>query len=179
MLNFARQREPERGRLDLNGVVEDELALLARLLGPGIRLVRRLDPAGAPVEADRTQVEQVLMNLVLNARDAMGEGGTITISTNRVRNRVWLEGGPCRVNGPTVHLRVEDTGTGMDEATRRQIFTPFFTTKPAGGGTGLGLSIVQAIVKRSQGCLEVASRLGVGTMFEVILPDADRRPTCA
>ncbi len=179
LLGFARRREPERGRLDLNVVVEDALVLLARLLGPGITLVQRLDPAGAPIVADRTQVEQVLMNLVLNARDAMREGGTITVGTLRVRDRIWPEGERCRVDGPTVHLRVADTGTGMDEATCRQIFTPFFTTKSAHGGTGLGLSIVQAIVKRSRGCLEVASRPGAGTTFEVILPDADHRPTRA
>jgi len=128
---------------------------------------------GAPVRADRSQLEQVLFNLVLNARDAMPQGGTLTVSTSRVPARVWPVDAPCRVTGPIVRLRVEDTGVGMDEATRRQIFTPFFSTKTDGKGNGLGLAIVDAAVKRAGGCLEVVSRPGRGTTFDVILPDAE------
>ena len=172
LLTFARRQDHEPGLVELNGIAEDAVVLLGRLLGAGIKLVKQLDPAGAPVRADRSQLEQVLMNLVLNARDAMPEGGTVTVSTTRMPGREWPEGARCRVKGPLVRLRVADTGVGMDEVLRRQIFTPFFTTKTEGRGTGLGLLIVQAVVKRCGGCLEVSSRPGAGSVFDVILPDA-------
>ena len=173
LLALARRQELNAERVELNTLTRDTLSLLGRLLGPRVKLVNRLEPMGAPVRADRSQLEQVLFNLVLNARDAMPQGGTLTVSTSRVPARVWPEDAPCRVVGPIVRLRVEDTGIGMDEATRRQLFTPFFSTKSGGKGNGLGLAIVDAVVKRSGGCLEVVSRPGWGTTFDVILPDAE------
>jgi len=158
LLNFARRQKVDHELQDLNVVVDHVVVMLGRLLGYSIDLVKRLDPAGAPVRADRSQLEQVLMNLLLNARDAMPDGGTITISTTR---------------GPDiVRLRVEDTGSGMDDATRCRAFEPFFTTKDAGKGSGHGLSTVNTIVKQSGGRVEVSSQVGVGTTFDVILPVA-------
>jgi PAS domain S-box-containing protein len=173
LLALARCQELNAEPVELNTLTRDALGLLGRLLGPRVKLVNRLEPMGAPVRADRSQLEQVLFNLVLNARDAMPQGGTLTVSTSRVPARVWPVDAPCRVTGPIVRLRVEDTGVGMDEATRRQIFTPFFSTKTDGKGNGLGLAIVDAAVKRAGGCLEVVSRPGRGTTFDVILPDAE------
>jgi two-component system cell cycle sensor histidine kinase/response regulator CckA len=175
LLAFARRQGPAQGCIELNLLTSETLTFLSRLLGPGVQVVQRLDPAGASVKADRSQLEQVLMNLVLNARDAMPHGGTVTVSTVRLHERRWPEESRCRVQGPLVLLRVEDTGIGMEESVRRQIFTPFFTTKGPQAGTGLGLSVVQTVVKQSGGCLEVTSHPGTGTAFEVILPDAGAR----
>lgn len=116
------------------------------------------------MRCDRTQLEQVLMNLVLNACDAMAEGGGITITTRRLQDP----------RGPFVRLRVQDTGVGMDAATRLRAFEPFFTTKPPGKGTGLGLSTVYMIAKQAGGSVQVASRLGAGSTFDVALPDAEK-----
>jgi len=163
LLTFARPHPAEPERLDLNAVVKDEAAMLAPLLGAKHKLILGLDPSGAPVCCDRTQLEQVLMNLVLNACDAMANGGGITITTRRLKDP----------RGPVVRLRVQDTGVGMDEATQRRAFEPFFTTKPPGKGTGLGLSTVYMIVKQAGGSVQVASRVGAGSTFDVALPDAE------
>ncbi|HJR34428.1 MAG TPA: ATP-binding protein, partial [Gemmatimonadales bacterium] len=173
LMDFARQKRTPRARVELNRVAENSLVLLERLLGSRVRLIKRLDPAGAPVTADGSQLEQVIMNLVLNARDAMPQGGTVTVSTSRISHLQWPAESPCHGLTQVVRLRVEDTGTGMDEATQRQIFRPFFTTKAPGSGTGLGLAIVETVVKRSGGCVEVTSRPEVGTTFDVYFPEAD------
>jgi len=165
LLTFARPHPVEPERLDLNAVVRDETAMLGPLLGSKHKLILGLDPTGAPVRCDRTQLEQVLMNLVLNARDAMADGGGITITTRRLNDP----------RGPVVRLRVQDTGVGMDEATQLRAFEPFFTTKPPGKGTGLGLSTVYMIVTQAGGSVQVASRVGAGSTFDVVLPDAEPR----
>ena len=173
LLDFARHKRVRAARVELNRVTENALVLLQRLLGTQVRLISRLDPSGAPVTADGSQLEQVLMNLVLNARDAMPQGGTVTVSTSRISHLRWPAESPCHGLERVVRLRVEDTGAGMDEATQRQIFRPFFTTKAPGSGTGLGLAIVEAVVKRSGGCVEVTSRPERGTTFDVYFPDAE------
>jgi two-component system, cell cycle sensor histidine kinase and response regulator CckA len=178
LLAYARNAEGAAQPIDLNTVVRDANAWLARLVGARITLVERLNDAGTPVIADRNAIVQLLVNLVVNARDAMPAGGTITISTDRLA--AWHAGGdsPCAVAGPVVRLRVEDTGPGMDERTRRRIFEPFYSTKPAGTGSGLGLSIVAGVVRQARGCIEVLSDVGAGTRFDIILPAdtaADRR----
>jgi len=176
LLAFARKKEICKARVELNGITENAVVLLGRLLGPGVRLVKRLDPSGAPVEADESQLEQVLMNLVLNARDAMPSGGTVTVSTKRIRGQRWSDSSACRGLERVVRLRVEDNGFGMDEETQKKMFAPFFTTKPPGRGTGLGLTIVQSVVKKSGGCVEVSSSLGGGTTVDLFFPDADVAP---
>jgi PAS domain S-box-containing protein len=173
LLDFARQKGTTVARVDLNRIAEDSLVLLERLMGSRVRLVKRLDPTGAPVTADGSQLEQVLMNLVLNARDAMPQGGTITVSTSRISHLQWPAESPLHGLDRVVRLRVEDTGAGMDEATQQQIFQPFFTTKAPGSGTGLGLAIVEAVVKRSGGCVGVTSRPEGGSTFDVYLPETD------
>jgi signal transduction histidine kinase len=170
LLAFSRAQPSSRAVIDLNAIVTDLGRMLDRLIGEDIVLVTKLaDPIGA-VEADRGQIEQVLMNLVVNARDAMPAGGTLTIETGDDaldEARAAEIGLPA---GPYVTLVVRDTGSGMDEATLAHIFDPFFTTKATGQGTGLGLSTVYGIVKQSGGAVAVTSVLGEGSRFTIHLP---------
>jgi two-component system cell cycle sensor histidine kinase/response regulator CckA len=159
LLGFARKRPTELERVDLNAVIADVTGLMRRLMPSNLELVARLDASGAYVRGQQSRLEQVVMNLLLNARDATPAGGRITIST--VSGRM-----------PFVRLRVQDTGEGMDDATRRRVFEPLFTTKPEGKGTGFGLSTLHAIVTQLGGHVEVSSEVGVGSTFEVTLPNA-------
>jgi two-component system cell cycle sensor histidine kinase/response regulator CckA len=166
---------PQPKVLDLNDLVTGLGTMLQRLIGEDIDLRLVLPPDLGRVNADPGHIEQVLMNLVVNARDAMPNGGVIAIET---ANTCLDEGqgGPYLAvkPGPYILLAVSDTGTGMDEATQARLFEPFFTTKSAGRGTGLGLSTVLGIVKQSGGALEVSSAPGCGTSMKVYLPRMDR-----
>lgn len=162
ILAFSRNEEPVEGIHDLNDVVGGLQRTLLRLLGGAVRLEMRLAPSPVRVRADAGQLEQVLMNLVVNARDAMEDGGTVTIATG-------VEG-PRPDGGWWSRLSVSDTGCGMDAPTLSRVFEPYFTTKATGQGTGLGLSIVRGIVERTDGQVEVASAPGRGTTFHVLLP---------
>jgi CheY-like chemotaxis protein len=161
--------------LELNSVVRELEPVLRRTLGETVSLELRLAPHG-PIRADRGQLHQVLLNLTLNARDAMPLGGVMTIETAAV------ELGPSDLTehpevrlrqGPYVLLRMSDTGHGMDQETARHVFEPFFTTKGVGKGTGLGLSTVYGIVKQSDGYIWVDSEPGQGASFRVYLPLAE------
>ena len=156
LLSFSRMREPKLEPVDLNPVIARVQGLLGRLIGADVRIETALTNEPAQVHADPAQVEQVLINLALNARDAMPEGGVLSISTER--------------DGRSVLLRVADTGVGMDATTCERIFEPFFTTKPAGEGTGLGLTNVYSIVVQTGGDVAVESRVGAGTTFTIALP---------
>ena len=169
------RKQPRRVRsLDLSTVVSESSKILSRLAGETIELEIRLHPALGGVRADAGQIEQVLLNLVLNARDALPEGGRITIET---RNEELAADGTSPHGeippGSYVLLTVTDTGPGMDAATRAKIFEPFFTTKETGKGTGLGLAVAHGIVHQSGGEIEVDSEVGVGTAFKVYLPRFD------
>ncbi len=157
LLAFSRQQVLRPAVLRLDEVVSALEPALRRLLGDGRELVLRVLPGSEPVFADRGQLEQVLMNLALNARDAMPEDGRLTIETGRAPD------------GSAV-LAVSDTGHGMDEETRARIFEPFFTTRPTGQGTGLGLAVVHGIVHQSGGRIGVESAPGAGTTFRIFLP---------
>jgi len=174
LLAFSRKQELQPKALDINSVVSDMDKLLRRLIGEDIELLTRLTPDLGTVMADPGQIEQVLMNLVVNARDAMADGGKITIETTNVRLNDDSTGSLARLpRGPYVLLEVSDTGTGMDAALQERIFEPFFTTKAVDKGTGLGLSTVYGVVKQSGGNITVHSEVGIGTSFKVYLPKVD------
>ncbi|MGD8699053.1 MAG: ATP-binding protein [Gemmatimonadales bacterium] len=171
LLAFSRKRESLLSVLSLNDIVDELVDMLCRLVGTSVELKARLDPALGYVKADATRLGQVVMNLVVNARDAMPDGGTITIETANVElDEEYAAAHPSAKPGPHVMLAVSDTGFGMDEATQSRIFEPYFTTKGPGKGTGLGLSTVYNIVKDSRGNIWVYSTPGRGTTFRVYLP---------
>jgi signal transduction histidine kinase len=171
LLTFSRKQVLERRTVDLNVVIVDMSAMLKRLIGEHITVVTSLGRSGTHVNADRGQLEQVLLNLAVNARDAMTKGGTLSLTTSTLQSDGT--GSPSLPAGRFVELVVTDTGVGMDEATRARIFEPFFTTKPAGAGTGLGLSTVYGVVEQHEGYIVVESTPGLGTTFRIYLPQVD------
>ncbi|MCX6620721.1 MAG: response regulator, partial [Acidobacteria bacterium] len=176
LLAFSRKQVLRQEGLDLNEVIAEVEKTLLRLVGEDVEIVSRFQPI-ASVLADRHQITQVLMNLVVNARDAMPDGGTITIETRNTSRE-----GRCNIShteiqpGPYVQVTVRDTGCGMDQETLEQVFEPFFTTKEAGKGTGLGLATVQGIVAQSGGHVTVESTLGQGTAISFYLPAVIQKP---
>ncbi len=174
LLAYSRQQLLQPTRLDLTELVRQSVPALSRLLGPGIRVELDQDPDVVPVRADPAQLDQVLVNLALNARDAMDGQGTLSVTTEMV---VLREGerahwpGVRMPAGRYARLTVSDTGHGMDAATRARVFEPFFTTKSSGQGSGLGLATVYGIVKQSGGFIWVYSEVGHGTSFKVYLPE--------
>jgi PAS domain S-box-containing protein len=171
LLALSRSQVVDPSVLELNAVMSETSAMLVRLIGPSVKLSLECGPGLPYVRADPGQLQQVLMNLCVNARDAMPSGGRIWISTRHVS----LDEGQARAqpglsSGHYVQLSVRDSGQGMDEALRQRVFEPFFTTKPSGEGTGLGLSTVYGIVKQSGGHVTVESQPGLGSTFSVYLP---------
>ena len=173
LLAFGRKQLLRPAVLNVNDVVRDTERVLRRVIGEDIELMCQLDSSISAIEADRTQLQQVLMNLAVNAREAMPLGGRLTIETSMADS-----GQPPPINNSSqrgyVVITIRDTGQGMDEATKSQVFEPFFTTKAMGKGTGLGLATVYGIVSQSGGSIVVDSEPGKGTTFEIYLPCSDR-----
>jgi signal transduction histidine kinase len=173
LLAFSRMQVLQPQVLDLNGIVTDMGKMLPRLIGEHIEYQFLPDPQLATIKADPGQIEQVLMNLAVNARDAMPQGGTLTVRSENVAfDEAEAAKRPPMTVGNYVRLTVSDTGHGMDEKTKAHIFEPFFTTKEVGKGTGLGLATVYGVVKQSGGFIWVESAPGRGAAFEIYLPFA-------
>ena len=171
LLAFARKQVITPRAVDLNDLIARIDTMLNRLLGEDIRLVTRLKTRLAPVLIDAGQFEQVLMNLAVNARDAMPEGGTLSIETaDAWLDEAWCQQHPGATPGEYGLVRVADTGVGMSGEVMAHVFEPFFTTKPSGEGTGLGLAMCYGIVKQSGGTIWVSSEPGRGTTFDIYLP---------
>jgi len=176
LLAFSRKQVLRPLVLNLNAVASEVQKMLTRVIGEDIALVTELEPSLGNVLADRGQIEQVLMNLAVNARDAMPDGGTLTLRTsNKDVDEIESRRLPALKAGPYVLVTVTDTGTGIPEEIRTRVFEPFFTTKEAGKGTGLGLATVYGIVKQSDGFVYVDSEVGAGTTFTVYLPRVERK----
>ena len=173
LLEFSRRQHIQAESVDLNEVVRGLEPMIRRVIGEHVLVVTYLDSAIDEVHIDRSQLEQVVVNLAINGRDAMEDGGVLTIATGLVNVSADGYPEPRRM----VRLTVADTGTGMDEAVRARIFEPFFTTKETGKGTGLGLSSVHGIVRSAGGEIEVTSQVGEGSVFFVLLPSNGRQPS--
>ncbi|MCS6866720.1 MAG: PAS domain S-box protein [Gemmataceae bacterium] len=165
LLTFSRKQPTRPEVCDLNAIITEFLSMLRRLIGDRARICTELHEQPIPVKVDRSQIEQVLLNLAVNAKDAMPQGGTITIATTaELGGERWAV------------LRVADTGCGMTEEVKKHLFEPFFTTKDVGKGTGLGLATVYGIVQKARGTIDVDSTVGVGTTFTIRLPWCDDPP---
>jgi signal transduction histidine kinase/response regulator RpfG family c-di-GMP phosphodiesterase len=174
LLAFSRQQMVQLAILDLNLIVEGIEKMLRRIIGEHIRLSTKLAPGLGHFKADASQIEQILLNLTVNARDAMPEGGRLSIETRNVRlDEAAAAAQPGVSPGDYVVLTVTDTGVGMDEETKKRVFEPFFTTKEVGKGTGLGLSTVYGIVRQSGGHIVIESDIGKGASFEVYFPRSE------
>jgi len=175
LLAFSRKQMLQRQSLDLRESLEELSKMLKRVIGEHIYLRIQCAEDLPPVFADAVNFEQIVINLAVNARDAMPRGGPLTITAEPVViNAAYKEREPDAVVGTFVRLSVADEGSGMNESVRKKIFEPFFTTKDVGKGTGMGLAMVYGIVKQHQGWIEVESKLGTGSVFKVFLPVADQ-----
>lgn len=180
LLTFSRKQNLQRKPLDLNEVINNGIKMFKHLLREDINLRLKFTGRLPMVNADPTMVDQVIMNLVVNARDAMETGGDLTVHTTHVTiESTYLKAHPDAIVGSYVCLSVSDTGCGMDEATKSRIFEPFFTTKASGKGTGLGLATVYGIVKQHDGWIEVQSEPGKGTTFKLFFPSEKEENTPA
>jgi signal transduction histidine kinase/CheY-like chemotaxis protein len=176
LLAFSRKQVLQARVVNLNQIVGELDSMLGRLIGERIALTTSLDPGLLNLAVDPGQMQQVIVNLVVNARDAMPDGGRIVIST-RNADAFPAEARPVGPDCPCVVLTVSDTGVGMSTHTRAQIFEPFFTTKPEGKGTGLGLATVYGVVRQSGGWIDVESEIGDGTTFALYFPATQAEPT--
>ncbi len=174
LLAFSRKQMIEPRVLNLNAIVGETQSMLCRLIGEDVRLETNLDPSIAPIRADRGQLEQVLLNVAVNSRDAMERGGRLTITTsNAVLDEKFAREHPGATPGQYTRISITDTGCGMSEETLKRVFEPFFTTKPPTKGTGLGMATVYGIVKQSGGYIWIDSAKGNGTTVSIWLPQVD------
>ena len=177
MLAFSRKQVLEPQVLDLNAIVAEAEKMARRLVGEDILLELVLSSPAGMIKADRGQIDRVLLNLIVNARDAMPQGGKVTIATAQSElDEQNTNRQDYVVPGKYVVLKVSDTGCGMDIETQAHIFEPFFTTKEVGKGTGLGLATVYGVIKQSDGFIWVESELGKGATFTIYFPEVQAAP---
>ena len=180
LLAFSRRQILQMRSLRLEAVVQNLAKMVSRVIGEDVRLEINCRNGLPPVRGDQSQIEQVLLNLCLNARDAMPQGGELRIEVRpEMLSEAWCARHKGARPGSYVLLSVKDTGVGMDEATLERIFEPFFTNKGLGKGTGLGLSMVYGIIKQHEGFIQVASKPGAGAEFSIYFPAADHEPDAA
>lgn len=174
LMIFTRQRPLQKTVVNVNACIQDALGLLTRVLGETIEVKTSLDDKAWPVNLDQDQFINALINMSVNARDAMPRGGILLIETKNVV--IDEQGGPQAdlTPGAYIKIRITDTGIGMPESVRTRIFEPFFTTKPVGQGTGLGLSMIYGLIQQSNGAIHVESAVGEGTAFTIYLPGMDK-----
>jgi len=177
LLAFGRRQQMERRNINLNDVIAEIMKLLNRIIGADVEVNVKAGSKLSIISADPAQIEQVVMNLAVNARDSMPEGGQLIIETSNVTlDENYQRHYPYAYPGKYVELQVSDTGSGMDESTKARIFEPFFTTKQVGKGTGLGLSMAYGIIKQHDGHINVYSEPGHGTIFKIYLPVVESAP---
>jgi signal transduction histidine kinase len=175
LLSFAHRDVVQAEVIDVNAIVTEVEHLLRRTIGEHVELVSSLQADLLAVTMDPGQLEQILVNLAINARDAMPDGGRVTIDTaNLTIDEIYVNSNSELTPGPYVRLRIADTGTGMTKDVAKRAFDPFFTTKPPGQGTGLGLASVYGIVKQASGYAQLYSELGIGTTFTALIPATDK-----
>jgi PAS domain S-box-containing protein len=181
LLAFSRRQRLERRAIDLNATMSELLNMLRRIIGEDVEVQLDLAPESPAIFADPAQIQQVVLNLAINARDAMPSGGRLRIATSSVQlDATASQTYPWAQPGAYAQIVVSDTGAGIDEATQQRIFEPFFTTKEHGKGTGLGLAVVDGIVKQHGGFIKLASQVGHGATFTIVLPTATApAPTAA
>jgi CheY-like chemotaxis protein len=178
LLAYSRKQHQFLRVLNLNALLRDAERMLRRMIGEDIELIASLENDVAPIKADPSQIDQVMMNLAVNARDAMPHGGTLTIRTQNVQKDEFTPGDQFDLPfGSYVLLTVADTGLGMDAVTLERVFEPFFTTKEMGKGTGLGLATVYGIIRQSGGHILVSSEPGAGTCFDIYFPVVRGEPS--
>ena len=176
LLAFSRRQVMQPKVLDINEVISETAVMLERLIGENIELIKNVSPEISFIEADPGQISQILLNLIVNSRDAMPNGGKIIIETKNVHlDKNYVSRHQWAQIGDYVLMRISDNGTGIDSETLQHIFEPFYTTKEVGKGTGLGLATVYGIVKQSGGYIWVNSEVGTGTSFEIYLPQVDKK----
>ncbi|MBE0603581.1 MAG: hypothetical protein IH611_08135 [Deltaproteobacteria bacterium] len=177
LLAFSRKQVLKPKVVSLNGIVTDIENMLRRLIGENVRLTSSTEPRLWAVLVDPFQIEQVIMNLAVNARDAMPQGGTIALTTSNVDlTEAFVQDHKGAKPGPHALLAVRDTGCGLDKETISHVFEPFFTTKEAGKGTGLGMATVYGIVKQSGGYIDIESAIGKGTTVRIYFPRVSEMP---
>lgn len=177
LLAFSRKQEMKTRMADLNDIVRQVQKFLVRVIGEDVQLISKLDKVDLPVKIDSGQIEQVLVNLATNARDAMPKGGMLTIGTGLLDiDALFVHANGYGEPGRYAMISVSDTGIGMDEKTKNRIFEPFFTTKEVGKGTGLGMAIVYGIVKQHHGFINVYSEPQIGTTFRIYIPLVEKEP---
>ncbi|MCM8535182.1 MAG: response regulator [Lentisphaeraceae bacterium] len=174
ILNFSRQTEIQHTDISITVIAKEVIKMIKSTLPSNVEFTSNIDPETPFVRGDQTQMHQVIMNLCVNANQAMPDGGTLTLSMTRFNRDACTFAIPPELDGDYVHISIQDTGMGMDESVQKRIFEPYFTTKEIGKGTGMGLAVVHGIINQHSGNISVESTIGKGTTFHILLPSCEK-----